>query len=133
MQTFLPYPNYRASAVCLDDKRLGKQRVECKQIINTLENGGGWHRHPAVLMWAGYVPALKQYANVMIREWEHRGFNNNMPLYTDMPRHYMQPHWLGNEILHATHKRNLIRKDPDHYGQLWPNLRPLQGYYWPVP
>ena len=28
MQTFLPYANYTKSAQVLDDKRLGKQRVE---------------------------------------------------------------------------------------------------------
>lgn len=39
MQTFLPYPNFVESAKCLDDKRLGKQRVECLQILNVLQMG----------------------------------------------------------------------------------------------
>ena len=42
MQTFLPYADYTRTAKCLDRQRLGKQRVECKQILNALENGGGW-------------------------------------------------------------------------------------------
>lgn len=33
MQTFLPYPEFIKSAQCLDNKRLGKQRVEAKQIL----------------------------------------------------------------------------------------------------
>lgn len=33
MQTFLPYANFEASAKVLDYKRLGKQRVEAKQIL----------------------------------------------------------------------------------------------------
>lgn len=37
MQTFLPYSNFSASARVLDDKRLGKQRVECLQILKALQ------------------------------------------------------------------------------------------------
>ena len=36
MQTFLPYADFPGSAKVLDRKRLGKQRVECCQILNTL-------------------------------------------------------------------------------------------------
>lgn len=36
MQTFLPYPNFKASARVLDTKRLGKQRVENLQIMSAL-------------------------------------------------------------------------------------------------
>lgn len=36
MQTFLPYPNFVASARVLDNKRLGKQRVENLQIMQVL-------------------------------------------------------------------------------------------------
>jgi len=33
MQTFLPYPDFAASSAVLDDRRLGKQRVEALQIV----------------------------------------------------------------------------------------------------
>lgn len=36
MQTFLPYPDLRASCVVLDDERLGKQRVETFQVLRAL-------------------------------------------------------------------------------------------------
>jgi hypothetical protein len=32
MQTFLPYKIFMKSLECLEDKRLGKQKVEAKQI-----------------------------------------------------------------------------------------------------
>jgi len=38
VNTFLPYQNFRKIAKILDWKRLGKQRVEAKQIINILDN-----------------------------------------------------------------------------------------------
>ena len=36
MQTFLPYEDFAESAQALDDRRLGKQRVEAKQIIDII-------------------------------------------------------------------------------------------------
>ena len=37
MQTFLPFPDFVASARSLDRLRLGKQRVETLQILNALD------------------------------------------------------------------------------------------------
>ncbi len=37
VNTFLPFRDFKKVAKCLDMKRLGKQRLECKQIINLLE------------------------------------------------------------------------------------------------
>lgn len=39
MQTFLPYADFAKSAKCLDNRRLGKERVETWQIYNTLKQG----------------------------------------------------------------------------------------------
>lgn len=36
MQTFLPFDEFKRSAAVLDSKRLGKQRVECLQILSAL-------------------------------------------------------------------------------------------------
>lgn len=89
MQTFLPYPNFVCSAMVLDRARLGKQRVECSQILSALEGRSvmgeppgerrsGWASHPAVKMWGGYVPALRLYSSCVIMEWIRRGYQNNM-------------------------------------------------------
>jgi len=40
MQTFLPYPDFERSARALDLKRLGKQRVECIQVLRGLTRPG---------------------------------------------------------------------------------------------
>lgn len=37
MQTFLPYPDFAECARVLDDKRLGKQRVECVDILRAMQ------------------------------------------------------------------------------------------------
>ncbi|HXK33391.1 MAG TPA: pyrimidine dimer DNA glycosylase/endonuclease V, partial [Dehalococcoidia bacterium] len=47
MRTPLPYPDLVVSARCLDDRRLGKQRVEAMQVLNALRNPANrWRRHP---------------------------------------------------------------------------------------
>ncbi|MCM3554595.1 hypothetical protein M3697_05675 [Janibacter melonis] len=55
MQTFLPYADLAATAEVLDRERLGKQRVECIQVVRALVvPGDGWRHHPAATMWRGW-------------------------------------------------------------------------------
>src|SRR3954464_7195922 len=70
MQTFLPHPDFRETALLLDRRRLGKQRVEALQVLRGLTVPGyGWRRHPAVRMWAGYEEALVGYGLEVCRAW----------------------------------------------------------------
>jgi hypothetical protein len=139
IQTFLPHPNFTASALCLDWRRLGKQRVEAQQIINCLQGGGsgGWANHPAVRMWEGCIEALMLYRDVCIAEWIRRGYENNMPMSfyvagAIIPHAHRveMPLWLGDDAVHSSHRANLIRKDPDHYGQFGWTETPVEGYHW---
>jgi len=117
MQTFLPYSDFNKSAACLDWRRLGKQRVEAMQILRALENQNyGWQNHPAVNMWRGFEAMLAVYHNTIIDEWTYRGYQNNMKLIT-LDIAPISPTWMGNLDFHASHRSNLLRKDPEHYGQ----------------
>lgn len=128
MQTFLPYSDFQRSAAALDYRRLGKQRVEAKQILTA---GGGWRNHPATKMWRGYEDALALYHNVMIEEWVLRGYRNTMPL---IPHELWPtfPPWLGDGDFHRAHQSNLIRKDPAHYAPLFPGVPSNLPYIWPT-
>src|SRR3712207_9547123 len=54
MQTFLPVADFTETARLLDNPRLGKQRVECLQVLRALELPDyGWANHPVVTMWRG--------------------------------------------------------------------------------
>jgi len=145
MQTFLPYQNTWASARCLDNKRLGKQRVECKQILITLGVDVGdhrgnpssqWRNHPAVRMWRGYEFALAEYAEIMCIVWRQRGFKDTLreqfhDIVHRLP-YALPPTWLGYDRLHASHRSNLLRKDATHYEQFgWQEPADL-AYWWPV-
>ena len=147
MQTFLPLPSFRASARCLDNKRLGKQRVECKQILLCLgvpvgahNKRGAWQNHPAVKMWLGFETALTVYAIVTCREWLARGFNDNLTpefeaVYAQLRQtieYNEYPPWFGNKNFHASHRANLLRKDFAHYRQFgWQEPIDLP-YIWPT-
>lgn len=141
MQTFLPYANYSFSAVILDYKRLGKQRVECKQILLAMpKTTGGWRNHPATKMWRGHEIELCRYAVAMCREWISRGYNDSLlPFFEDAITQYSSdgrndapPPWLGDELLHASHRSNLLRKDPDFYGKYQWTEPPDIPYLWPT-
>lgn len=117
--------------MCLDTRRLGKQRVEAHQLIRTLEGvTTGWQHHPALRMWKGHTDALKAYFNQSVLAWIHYGYVNNMVMY-DVPDEYSLPPWFGNPEFHASHRSNLLRKNPEHYGKFgWTEPHDLP-YVWP--
>ena len=134
MQTFLPHPNFTRSLLVLDYRRLGKQRVEAKQILDTLwpNSTSRWRNHPAVRMWSGYEEALKMYHNEAIIVWEDRGYKNNMKLLTVNFENLIIPKWLGNEKFHASHRSNLLRKHFEHYSRYnWTETNDMP-YFWPT-
>jgi hypothetical protein len=137
MQTFLPYASFEEVAQTLDNRRLGKQRVEGMQILNLLakpsDYRGGWFNHPAVKMWRGYENALKEYVNSMITEWKRRGYQNTMPYYNLEGIQIAYPWWLGDPRLHRSHQSNLLRKEPAYYRRFGWDVPEDLPYFWPVP
>lgn len=138
MQTFLPYPSFYASATCLDRQRLGKQRVEVKQILRALRGESrGYTKHPATLMWKGYEWQLALYGTVVCDAWISRGYRDSLRSYFydiayDMRSDTGMPPWFDNDAFHASHRSNLLRKDPAHYGQFGWTESPDLPYVWPV-
>ena len=120
MQTFLPYPNYIRSVQCLDYKRLGKQRLEAKQIIDILEGKPSRYKnHPAIKMWDNYSNSLKYYTNCCIDEWIKRGYKNTMEKYP-VDHQNVDPWYIGNEDFHRAMRARLIEKDKEFYGPKFP-------------
>lgn len=137
MQTFLPYADFTESARALDYRRLGKQRVEAKQILNALAGlSKGWTNHPATRMWRGHEYYLALYGFIVCREWVARGYNDSLTpwffrLLSELPD-TPPPPWLDNADLHLSHQSNLIRKDPEFYTPLFPGVPSDLPYVWPV-
>jgi hypothetical protein len=149
MQTFLPYPDFAASAAVLDTKRLGKQRVETLQVVRALTVPGyGWQNHPAVLMWRGHLEALGRYGFVVVDAWLARGFGDTcapsirqdlagagvdrVRTQAELATAGALPPWLGDAAVHRSHQSALLRKDPAFYGPLFPDVPDDLPYVWPV-
>lgn len=127
MQTFLPYANFKKSAEVLDRQRLGKQRVECLQILNALTGKTkGWVNHPVTKMWRGYEQALIHYGIAICTEWKSRGYKDTcqekieamLPVETD----YKLPSFIGKYSFHQAMQSNLVRKNPEHYRNFFPDV-----------
>uniref|UniRef100_A0A6C0BDP3 Uncharacterized protein n=1 Tax=viral metagenome TaxID=1070528 RepID=A0A6C0BDP3_9ZZZZ len=141
---FIIVPDIQKTAELLDQQRLGKQRVECKQIIDVLERydttkvlDRGWSSHPATRSWVGYTNHLKVYFNIIVREWIRRGFVNNMDLYQideslyhvvpcsfdgksvsydlSLFNQYSFPFWVSFPPFYMSHQAALCRKNPSYY------------------
>lgn len=149
VQTFLPFADFERSAHALDPKRLGKQRVETIQIVRALTVAGyGWANHPAALMWKGFEEALGRYGLVCCEVWTGLGFGDTCAatIATDLRTAGVEtvrtqgeltaagavPPWVGDEDLHRSHRSALVRKDPDHYRPLFPDVPDDLPYVWPV-
>lgn len=136
MQTFLPYADYGMSARALDYRRLGKQRVEGLQILNALQGlSKGWTQHPAARMWENHERHLLTYIAEVCSEWTLRGYQDTvmskLPPLSRFKRSGA-PWWLHNAALHASHRSNLLRKDPTFYAQYQWTEPPTLPYWWPT-
>lgn len=151
MQTFLPYADFGKAASCLDRSRLGKQRVECLEILVTISGkkpdwmSDKWfarcmqhENHPAVKMWRGFEAQLCLYAAATCLEWIRRGFKDTcsakiseIQVANNWFRYTVQPIWLGEETFHASHRSNLLRKNQNFYARYRWSEPPTLSYVWP--
>ena len=133
MQTFLPLPNYLESMRCLDRVRLGNQ-IWLEGVILLK---GGWKHHPASKMWRGHEYHLGLYLLDGCKILEERG-----KAYPEVIKRIEaemikfpntgSPSWLGDEKFHASHRSNLLRKNPEWFSQFgWTEPADLP-YVWPV-
>jgi hypothetical protein len=148
VQTFLPYADFELSARSLDQKRLGKQRVECIQVLRGLVvEGYGWRHHPAVKMWKGYEEALARYAFTCCEVWVESGFGDTCAAtikadlastgitvvrsQDELAAAGALPPWLGDEAFHHSHRAALVRKDPEFYAPAFTDVTEDVPYVWP--
>lgn len=114
MQVFVPYPTPFDVARCLDAKRLLKQIIEAKQILDAIDGSSdAWKNHPVTKMYAPfrewldrYYLCLKHYSegDVAQSKWWSR--------HADPIR----PDFLTDDFCDQ-HKRRLYTKAPKDYPQ----------------
>ena len=157
MITFLPFSDFKQTARCLDQKRLGKQRLEALWIVKSLimTPDDNVNKQPAYQMWAGYENALLCYGQVMCWEWRNRGYEDNQLMefvkfdyritsnsqYDDSL--IKLPHWLTGpyerELVLNSHRSQLLWKNYAHYKSFFikegidiKKIKRNLAYYWPI-
>lgn len=130
MQTFLPFPDFSASAEVLDRQRLGKQRLEVFQLLEAIHLFGGGdgdppyikgrRNHPIARAWLGHTGSLLLYGLAICDQWIGRGYRDSMrPRICALRSHVASdapPPWLGRPRVHSHYRSILLAKDPEHYG-----------------
>lgn len=113
MQVFLISKDFQETAKVLDDKRLVKQNLEARQILNTLiGKSEGWKNHPAVLAFKGYEKYLARYGLAINAECIARGFKgSNADFFNEivLSKDYVdsEPAWLSNQSIFVSHRGRL--------------------------
>lgn len=156
MQTFLTDFDHSVTARSLDQKRLVKQLLEGRQIMEVLTKPEyyraedqrirvtPWAHHPAIMMWRGSVPYLGDYLNAIADEMKRRGYetSKNMSVINAVlsKNHNGEvPWWMERQDVFAniinTHRVSLFKKDSDYYSQ-WSDVSgdvccARCNYFWP--
>jgi hypothetical protein len=111
-------------------RRLGKQRVECLQLL--LKQ---FQNHPVSKMWRGFEYQLAEYGKTICLEWIGRGYKDTCyQKISDLQKQFSDtglPPWFGDSKFHEAHQSNLIRKDYKHYKHQFPDAREGLEYIYP--
>ena len=100
------------TAMNLDKRRLNKQIIECRQILDALNGAKAWSNHPCVLQYRGYEKWLRNYLRVL-HNWQIGGVPHHF--YNDMANKSRPP--FHTQEYFDQMKRRLYTKDPVHYAQ----------------
>lgn len=142
MIVFLPYEDFKKSVRVLDNKRLWKQILECKQILNALRSGvkSRLTAHPGVKCWSGYEDLLTCYFNEALFEWKHRGYKSSLDdlskedgyIPSGRDQYILDnPGWLGDPYYHRAMRSRLLSKNPDYYRKFFMDDKGYNsGQYW---
>lgn len=131
MQVFVPYPSPFDCASMLDDRRLNKQIIECRQILKAIRGeSSAWANHPCVKMYRDHEQWLTHYMHILelyrsYRELLGNDFDEAMMDYfltreVETLANGITPPFL-TDIFCNQHRRRLYTKDPQYYS-LWADL-----------
>ena len=96
---------------------------------------------PEKIMWKDDESVPMEYLHAMCHEWTaKRGYEDTCwvkaievgPSPTNVGVKTKMPSWLGNEAFHLSHQSNLLRKNPEHYGQFFMGISKDLPYVWPT-
>jgi hypothetical protein len=146
MMTHLPIESFLQTATILRDKELYSSRTDAYKVMEALLGiDRRWVHNPVTVMWQGYEFHLGQYALTVCAEWKVRhGADTLYDRFVRLIEDAMgegvitpadnadRPWWLGHDGFHLSHRSNLIRIAPEHYGKIWPGVSGDLPYVMPT-
>lgn len=117
MQTFL-IGTFKETAQKLDSKRLFKELLESKQILDVIVNNKkAWSNHPAVRQWKDYPSVLFDYIHEIYDECLARGIATKSNLFNQC-RNLIEgknwgndfPDWINRADILSSHRSRLRAK-----------------------
>lgn len=112
-----------------------------------------WREHPLVLQWKNYLPFLMEYNRAVAKVYNRGSATGGQLMPASQPDPVLTqceelfdaaveagacdaevsfvPGWIGNAGYHASHQSNLVRKNPEFYSNLFPNVTENLKYVWP--
>ena len=101
------------TAQALDQKRLHKQIIECRQVLDALNGAKAWSNHPCVLQYRGCEEWLEDYLMCLV------AYKNEDIVQAFVAEQWCcvtKPKWHTQEYYDQM-KRRLYTKDKEHYKQ----------------
>lgn len=105
------------TAMALDRRRLNKQVIECKQILDALNGAKAWSNHPCVLQYRESILWLRNYMKCL--ESYQKGDMVSAELFNGACNCIRPPFHTGEYFKQM--KRRLYTKDKEYYEQ-WAHL-----------
>lgn len=114
------------TAQILDKRRLNKQIIECRQILDALNGKKAWSNHPCTLQYKEHTNWLNLY--LWCLECYTNGRVEDAQGHSDVAE-LARPNFHTEEFFNQM-KRRLYTKDPVHYAQ-WAGLgKSEENWYW---
>ena len=122
------------TAKCLDRKRLNKQIIECRQILDAISGKTkAWTNHPCTIQYKEHTSWLVNYLNTLIHYRRYVVLQDNF--YLDAA---IVCNCCANKLMPSFHtheyfdnmKKRLYTKNHEHYKQ-WESLgESYENWYW---
>jgi hypothetical protein len=117
------------TAKALDSRRLNKQIIECRQIIDAIQGTGkGWFNHPVVKMYEDHTNWLRCYM-WCLEEYQNKKSDALMLMHYNNYCEENKPAFFNDDFF-TQMKRRLYTKDNEYYKQ-WADLGESDiNWYW---
>lgn len=127
MQVFVPFKNPFECAKVLDDRRLNKQIIECRQILKAIRGeSSAWANHPCTKMYRDHEQWLTHYMHCLELYKSHKDMCDEdfdeatldlfLAMEIDEMANAMTPPFLTEEFC-IQHRRRLYTKNFRYYLQ----------------